>query len=124
LIEKPNISVAVKVVRVGVDRGPHRFARSEIDKHEAIARSKLIEATIVGHRFGGIADAVEGEDDWSGFWKRVRDDESIVARRAIYGDVFVRIDVGRNWTLPEDENRYDRRENKNRHCEQDAFHGR
>ena len=122
MIEKPNISVGVKVVRVGVDRCPHGFARSEIDKKEAIARSKLIEATIVGHRFGGIADAVEGEDDRSGFWKRVRDYESIVACRAIHRDVFVRIDVGRNWTLPEDENRDDRREKKNRRCDEDAFH--
>lgn len=102
----------------------HMDLRSEIDKNEAVVRSKLIEAAIVGHRFGGIADAVEGEDDRSGFWQRVRDYESIVACRAIHRDVFVRRDVGRNWTLPEDENRDDRREQKNRRCDEDAFHCR
>src|ERR1700722_8431627 len=120
LIEKPDISVGVKVVRFGIDRCPHGPARSEIDKNEAFARSKLIETTIVGHRFGGIADAVEGKDDRSGFWQRVRDYESIVARLAIHYDVFVRRDVGRHWTLPENENRDDRREQNHRRCEDDA----
>jgi hypothetical protein len=54
----------------------------------------------------------------------VRDDESIVACRAIHRDVFGRRDVGRNLTLPEDENRDDGREKKNRRCEEDAFHWR
>ncbi len=57
-----------------------------------------------------------------GLWQRVRDDESIVARGAIHHDVFVRRDVGRNWGLPEDENRGDRRKQNNRRCDEDAFH--
>ena len=52
----------------------------------------------------------------------MRDDESIVASCTIHRDVLVRRDVGRNWALPEEENRDDRRDEKNRRCDEDAFH--